>query len=322
MAGISNKWIKEYLTFSQKDRRAVVFLFFSALVFALFPRLFPFLVKPQVQLIGDTALQAGVSRLKAQVMGTADGWKASASADAPAAGRSASYDLQSDAVLFPFDPNTASPAALARLGFRDKTIQTLLKYRQKGGRFRQPDDLQRLYGLRPEEYQRLKPFVTIAQTAETERPSFAAAAAFTPAAKEREAVIININTAGAAEWESLKGIGPGYAQRIIRYRNRLGGFRTVEQVGETQGLPDSVFQTIKGSLRFTPEQLHQLDLNSATADELAAHPYIDKRIARLIVAYRDQHGPYRSVNDLLQIHLIDEALLQKMAPYLVVNEKK
>jgi competence protein ComEA len=117
----------------------------------------------------------------------------------------------------------------------------------------------------------------------------------------------------------LKGIGSTYAKRIVNFRNKLGGFVSIEQVGETFGLPDSVFQKVKLQLRLNSSTINQIDVNSSTVEELKAHPYISYSVANPIVQYRNQHGQFSTINDLQKIGAIDGALYRKISPYLTVK---
>src|SRR3989344_7138685 len=57
--------------------------------------------------------------------------------------------------------------------------------------------------------------------------------------------LVNINTAGSVELQTLNGIGPTYAQRIIDYRNASGSFQTIEEIKNVSGIGDVTFEKIK-----------------------------------------------------------------------------
>ncbi len=315
------KWIKEYFSFTKKERNAVLLLGTLAVLFAMLPAMFPFLVKDSMELVVDTATQNEIAAL--QVINEPTERRTASYSDAelyqPKQSRFEKFrSEQSNAVLFAFDPNTASAAEWKQLGLRDKTIQTILNYRAKGGKFFKPEDMQRIYGLRPADYERLKPYVQIA-TQRKEQPSTFITTETKAERKEYTAAVIDINTADTVEWKKLKGIGSGYARRIVNFRSKLGGFISVDQVKETYGLPDSVFQQIKPQLRFDASTIQQIDLNKATVEQLKAHPYIAYAVANAIVQYRNEHGEFSSVTDIRKIGAIDATLFTKIAPYLTVR---
>jgi competence ComEA-like helix-hairpin-helix protein len=87
-----------------------------------------------------------------------------------------------------------------------------------------------------------------------------------------------------------------------------------------RSLPDSVFQQIRPWLRLGATQLRKINLNTASVADLDAHPYISKRQAELIVAYREQHGAYHAPEDITKMRAIaDQAWLSKIKPYLGVE---
>jgi len=227
---------------------------------------------------------------------------------------------------FPFDPNTADSAIWTRLGLKPKTISTILRYRSKGGKFYKPADIHKIYGLKPSEADQLEPYITIAnattQYAETNRPEKVTANALTYKPRS-EAFTIDINQSDTSAWISLPGIGSKLANRIVNYRNYLGGFYSIEQVGETYGLHDSVFQKIKPKLKMEQaiSGIQKIELNTATADELNKHPYIKKSVANAIIAYRQQHGAFAQVSDIRRIMIVDEGLYNKLLPYLSASQE-
>jgi competence ComEA-like helix-hairpin-helix protein len=230
---------------------------------------------------------------------------------------------QNPARLFPFNPNTATKAHFTQLGLPDKTAATILKFREKGGAFRTKEDLQKIYGLKTKDYERLAPYIVLEPTIQTvKQKPIAATAAKSPDFNSTTTTPhivrntpIDINQADAAAWQTLRGIGPAYAKRIVRFRDKLGGFSSVEQVRETFGLPDSTFQAIKPHLKASPI-LQTILINTATVEELNAHPYIDGRKAAAIVSYRSQHGRFESINDLRQMKALPADWLEKISPYL------
>jgi competence protein ComEA len=224
--------------------------------------------------------------------------------------------------LFKFDPNTAALKELLSLGISEKAATVIMHYREKGGRFKKPEDLSRIYSIRKDLYERLRPFVRI--LAEQKQPkqyqrrdSFDYRPAYSKT--QRPSRSIEINQAAQSEWESLPGIGAKLASRILMFREKLGGFIKPEQVKETYGITDSVFDVIRPMLQCSNHSVRQIDLNSITIEQLKEHPYFRGKIAYAIIRFREQHGSFKSIDDLKQLQVLDEDARIKMEPYLIIK---
>lgn len=215
--------------------------------------------------------------------------------------------------LFQFDPNTLSIEGWQKLGLSEKTSRTIDKYRSKGGKFYKPEDIKKIWGMPEGFYERVKDYIVITPVQNNYQQNNFEKTTYTK--PEKKVVIVNINEADTSVFIALPGIGSKLAARIVNFRDKLGGFYSVEQVGETYGLPDSTFQKIKASLQLNGS-VKKLNVNTATKDELKVHPYIKWNLANAIVEYRNQHGAFKSLDDLKNIALIDEATFEKIVHYL------
>ena len=207
---------------------------------------------------------------------------------------------------FPFDPNTLPADSLQLLGLSARQANALIKYRSyRSETFRRPEDMHKLGALDSQLVEQLLPLVRIA-------PSTQIAPAAPPPETPHP---IFINRATVEEWQQLPGIGPYRAAQIVKFRDRLGGFTSPDQVAETYGLPDSSYQKIRPLLRpgpiATPLYLNRLD-----AETLSRHPYLDRRTAAIIVRYRDNHGPFTSATDLENVRALTAERRAKLLPYL------
>jgi competence ComEA-like helix-hairpin-helix protein len=225
--------------------------------------------------------------------------------------------------LFYFDPNTITESGWKKLGLRDKTINTIQNYRNKGGLFKKPEDLKRIYGLHPDEFERLFPFIKIENT----KPNTQVDVVSVKTQPENQNLrtsstrfsIIEVNEADTTAFISLPGIGSKLATRIVNFRDKLGGFYSIDQVGETFGLPDSTFQKIKIYLKIDNSLIKKININKSSIDDLKAHPYIKYSLANPIVAYRNEHGPFAKVEDIKQIMIITDEVFKKINPYLTTQ---
>jgi len=323
------KWkeiVADYLTFTRKERIGIITVL-SLITIAIFlPAIFSY-QEGTSQQVPDTAWIAAVKELEqkeiyAEKTGAENDNTISAYQYDPS---KTNYNNRPGGELFYFDPNTTSKGDWQKLGLRDKTIQTIQNYIGKGGHFKKPEDLQRVYGLHKDEYERLAPYIKIETGGrESEKPLLKENKNTTEAQPEYRKTlrynIIDINTADTTVFISLPGIGSKLATRIINFRDKLGGFHTIEQVKETFGLPDSTFQKIKPYLVLENNAVRKINVNTATVDELKVHPYIRYNIANAIIAYRNQHGSFANMEYLKKIMLISDEVYQKITPYLALSQ--
>lgn len=214
--------------------------------------------------------------------------------------------------LKPFDPNTASYQVLVSLGIPSKTANILINWREKGKVFRSKEELQKVYGMTPETYARIYPYIVIATSHYTSAEPQYEKQEKTFYSKEKPK-LIDINTANEEAWKSLPGIGNGFAASIVKYRTALGGFYDVAQISEVYYLHDSVYQKIKPYLGLHTRTIKKIKINDASFEELDAHPYISKKQAENIIKNR----PIFGYEDLLELYFFkDPTKTEKLKPYL------
>ncbi|MGL4631097.1 MAG: helix-hairpin-helix domain-containing protein [Leadbetterella sp.] len=220
-----------------------------------------------------------------------------------------------------FDPNTCTPEELISLGFKPYVVKNIEKYRSKGGKFKNPEDIKKIYGLSPKFYAQVLPYVVIAKStsdlnksSKTENSSLETKpfSNTKPSYKPAPIATFDLNTADTNTLKSLPMIGSGYSKRIIKFRDALGGFTSLSQVSQTFGLPVEVMPIIE-KYCFIKQPVRKIKLNSA---ESIKHPYLKPYIAKSIINYRIQHGSFQSLDDLLKVKTMDEETLGKIRPYI------
>ncbi len=295
---------KEYLTFTRKERTGILVLWILIAIIYVVPELLPEKKAVKLYYNPDSLQHLATSKnFNRQEPGEIE--------SVPSDNRPAIENRVSE--RFSFDPNTLDEKGWQQLGVNDRTIRTIMNFRTKGGQFRLPSDLRKIYGMNKNICEELIPFVSI-QTRSSELPKRNDFKEHAPSIKP-----IDINLADSAEWEQLPAIGSKLASRIILFRTRLGGFYHVRQVAETFGISDSTFQIIFPYLLYTEFPVKKININEVAAPELAWHPYIRWTIANAIVNYRNQHGIFREVNDLKSVSVISSDLFEKLEPYLTVQ---
>ena len=219
-------------------------------------------------------------------------------------------------VLQPFDPNTADSVLLRQLGLPVYIVRNILKYRAKGGVFRSPESFSRIYGLKEEVYQKLKPYITIAplvSVSHVRTDTFRQLKDTIPyVPKYKEGTIVDLNKVDTSILKRIPGIGSTLARMIVVYRQRLGGFYDVSQLQE---VPHVGVELNKWFV-VTPAALHKIQVNSASLDKLRSHPYMDFYKAKAIMEYRRKRGKIKGLSQLSMFEEFTEKDLKRLSPYL------
>jgi competence ComEA-like helix-hairpin-helix protein len=288
---------KDYFIFSRKERLAIGFLLVTMACFLLLPYFYAVNqqrpeIDPALKSFFDNrqndSLNAGNQREEI-TMGKADVYKA------------ASHKL------FFFDPNTISMEGWIQLGLRPATAKTIQHYLAKGGRFRKPEDIRKIWGIRQEQADRLMPYVQLNAL----RSSSAEKMKLTTQNKRQfsaKSQPLDINQAAVEDWQALPGIGSVLANRIMQYRDRVGGFYTVLQLEKVFGMNDTLLQQLAPFLQVNVNTLPKLDLNNVSISVLSERTGISPAVARGILIYRQQNGPFQSVSDLKKIVFITDSV--------------
>lgn len=134
--------------------------------------------------------------------------------------------------------------------------------------------------------------------------------------QERKLVLINLNEADSTMLEALPGIGERLSARIIKYRDRLGGFHDVAQLKEVYGLQDTVLKLLASRVFVSSNStLKKLDVNKCNYADFRHHPYMGHAFAKSLVAFRQTHGEIRTVEDLYQLVAVKKEEIDRMKPY-------
>ena len=217
------------------------------------------------------------------------------------------FDSDQGGQSLKFNPNTVDKDFLVDLGIDERTASNWEKYSRGGGQFRSWEDLRKVYGLEEAILLRLKDqmiFDTVPTKRDYRRPSVPAMAK------------IPFSEADSITLQIVPGIGNVMAGRIIKFRENLGGLHKKDQLMDVYGVEEELVEKIFDHFTFNPNISRRLDINSLTLSELSQHPYITYAQAKVIVAYRDQHGSFQRAEDLLKIKIFTQEWLDKLKPYL------
>jgi len=220
--------------------------------------------------------------------------------------------------LFQFDPNIIDVAGWMRLGLTEKQATVIQNYKLKGGKFRKAEDIKKIFVLSDEKKEELLPYVQIGVAEAPQTFKSDAKVIEAKYSEEKSKFYIDINTADSAQFERLYGIGPKLASRIVQYREALGGFYAVSQVGEVYGLSDSTYQSIRQFLRISRVPIRKLPINSSDYNMLKKHPYT-RALAYRIVKYRESNTSFKSLDHICRVPDMTEDICLKIKRYIVLE---
>lgn len=208
-----------------------------------------------------------------------------------------------------FDPNKMSINDWKSFGLSDFQIRMLTNYISKGGKFRKAEDFSKIYGIDKELYNKLKPYIQIDTTS------------IIPTYKktEKRKFTIEINAASIEDMLDIPGIGPGFAKRIIAYKERLGGYFDSTQLLEVFGMDTLKYRQILPYFVYQKDSIHKKEINKEDFRALIKHPYISKKTAYKIIQYRQQFGEIKTSVQLKKALQLPDKEVEKLEKYIKFN---
>ena len=204
-----------------------------------------------------------------------------------------------------FDPNIADYNQLIEFGFNRFQAQNLIEYRKKAGVFNSRTDLLKIYGIDSIFYKTIENHIQIEITDEP-----------TIVRSKPALVQIELNSADSTELVQLNGIGSVYANRILKYRELLGGFYSTSQILEVYNFPEETYRKIEGNISVDTFLIKKIRLNFAEYPDLLKHPYLHKKQVEAVLNYRNKNGSFHEIFQLKSSGIIDSETFSKVRPYL------
>jgi competence protein ComEA len=296
-----NEFINNYFGFNKQQRNGLLVLAIISFVLLLVRITYPYFIVPDKIIIQNLPLieHRLDSAFEKSHRYLTNSYSSNKKADA----------------LFIFNPNTVSLQELIKLGFKEKTAQTLLKFRNRGFIFKQKEDLKKVYGISDNFYSTLKPYIlidSIKNERTKNRPAQMTLSA--PIQTNKLQTIVELNAADSLALIAIKGIGPTFAKRILKYRSILGGYASIEQLKEVYGFTDELYEQVKSSFTLNASLLKKININTDDFKTLNKHPYLSYEITKVIFDWRRK--TIINATNLKGI-LNDNIQYQKLLPYLV-----
>ena len=209
------------------------------------------------------------------------------------------YELKVE--LEPFSLDTVSTSYLTLLGFSTKQAELVLRYRDMIGGYRTFEKFDECYAVDSVMAERLRPYIIFPKIEVKE---------------EAKNLPININRADSATLCMVRGIGPKSAQQIVRYRELLGGYYSVEQISELSVVTAENFEHILPQIYCDSAEIKKININFAASNELKTHPYLSSRMLKQIINTRVLKGGWSTIQEMIDDNIFTSEEAMRIAPYL------
>ena len=312
--------LKDFLYFSKGQKIGLIVLAVIIVLLIAGNQLVPFFVKvPDIE--NDKEFIAKYEKFKNSLKDKPSRYQKYSPFDERSGGHN-SYQKLPEPKYFAFDPNTLDSVGFVTLGLKPFIAKNILNYRKKGGKFKTADDFSKIYGISSEQFAKLKPFINISseflakdtyektETYERKYP------------EKSDTIRLELNTADTTDLQKLRGIGSGWAKAIVAYRQKLGGFVSVNQLLEIKNFPAETFSKIEKNIFVDVSQIRKIEINRANTEFMRKHPYLDFYKAKAVYELRLNKKTLKNIDELKALPEFTQEELQKIAPYFDFKEIK
>lgn len=207
-------------------------------------------------------------------------------------------------VLFLFNPNVISEDSLVLLRFPKSVAKRLVNYRSKGGRFFIKQDVKKIYGVTDKLMDDIYSFIDLPDKLLRIR-------------EKKLLKKIDLNSSSAQQFEKIAMIGEIFANRIVKYRNSLGGYVSKNQLEEVYGLSGDALKNLKSDTFITSGfKPKRIKINHDSLEVLQNHPYISDHLAEDILRFRDLNDAIKSEKVLVNFKSVEKSKFEKLILYL------
>ena len=291
-----NNYFREWFSFSRSEKNGIVVLLVLIVIVSLL-HLFKGYFRDDT--ISDfTEFENQITKLQQELKNGDD--------------NSGRNGIRDSVVLFIFDPNTVSSDDFEKLGFSQKNAETLVKYRKSGGRFFKKEDFNKLFFVSDSLYEIYAPYIIIEKDEEKKE---VIQYENKYQSKQVNPIRVEINAGDTILLDSLPGIGMGYAKRIIKYRERLGGFYSTLQLLEVYDFSQEMYDKLKNNVYVNPALIRKINVNKAEFKELIKHPYLNKMKVIKILDFRKVMKHINNMDELVKNGIIEASDSEKLNSY-------
>ena len=231
-----------------------------------------------------------------------------------------------------FNPNTYTYEQLREAGLPKEVAVGIVRWRSYGKVYRLKEDLALASGMTDSLYSVLKPYIIIDSEVAAKPKDYAAADGVKQKPKQQQSAqsgqvvekveaveqpsLLELNSADTTQLIAIKGIGSKSAAEIVKYRDLLGGYHSVEQILELKCITEQNYEKILQQICCDSCKISKIDINFATAKAVGRHPYVSRTALRKIFKQRQLKGGWSRIEDLVEDEILSEDEAKRLAPYL------
>jgi len=218
--------------------------------------------------------------------------------------------------IYPFNPNYINDYKGYILGMNLEEIDRLLAYRKNGKWINSERDFQNVTGVSDSLLRKISPSFRFPEWMNKQNSSTFQ----TQKTRGSDLVVLDLNLASAEDFKLINGVGEVLSQRIVKYRNSIGGFLSSIQLQDVYGLSPEVIKRIeeKFQIKSRPD-VPIKNLNSINEAELAEIPYFDNKLAKTIISYRKLNEGISSFEELSKINTFPYDKIDRIKLYLTLE---
>lgn len=224
-----------------------------------------------------------------------------------------------DTKVFPFNPNFISDYKGYTLGMSPEELNLLFAFRKKGKFINSAEDFQRVTGVSDSLLNMISPHFRYPEWT-NRKPTTNYTSDSNTRSLNGRTMILDLNAATAEALKSIYGVGDKLSARIVKFRDRLGGFVVNDQLNDVYGLKSEVVERILEQFQVqNPPKVKKIDINKASVEELNGLIYFNYGIAQKIVGHREEIGPIQSLYELADITGFPPQKIDRIGLYLLMT---
>ncbi|MGQ9846209.1 MAG: helix-hairpin-helix domain-containing protein [Bacteroidales bacterium] len=295
--------LKSYFQFTRKERNGILFLLFIIVLIWIIYISLDFIFKPNFH---------EYSQFEKQI----DSFYASINDSQINTKNTQQKTITYNKDTCIIDVNYPQIELLHCIGINDRLAKIWINFTKKGGTFKRIDEIKKLWGMTDSIFNSIVPYLTISNNnSKKNNVAYTHKNWQNSNTPEKKIEMIEINTADTIQLKKLPGIGSSFASRIVKYRNRLGGFYAKEQLKEIYGLNQELFDKISPYIYVDVFEIKKININTGDYSTLIQNPYFTKETVKAILQYRKKYGKFNNGNDLLTHQIITEEEWLKLKWY-------